>query len=181
MRNANALTQALVAPPGRLSTPKVGVGMPKPLPSTIPFGNLQPSITTRSQYTGGRVPGSSMNLVHPPTPQTFQAPTYTAPTMTGVAPHLAPIVQALMATGTTPTGPTGATAPRLPIPSGSAPPPTLGPYQPQGVQAPRPPSPTGGAVPSVGGVRQIPLLGSVLAGLAQQGRKATSFQIGRVE
>jgi hypothetical protein len=178
----NALTQALVAPPDRLSTPKVGVGMPKPLAPQIPFGNLNPSITTRSQYTGGRVPGSAMNLVHPDTPQTFQAPTYAPTTMAGgVAPHLAPIVQALMATGTTPTGPTGATAPRLPIPSGSAPPPTLGPYQPQGVQAPRPPSPTGGAVPSVGGVRQIPLLGSVLAGLAQQGRKATSFQLSRVE
>jgi hypothetical protein len=100
----NSLAQGLVGSPGRLATPRAGgqqVGMPQPLPPATRFGSLNPSITTGNRFSGGVNPGS-MNLIHPDTPQTFQAPTYAAPSM-GSAPApshaLAPIIAALIATG----------------------------------------------------------------------------------
>jgi hypothetical protein len=100
----NSLAQGLVAGPGRLAMPRAGaqgVAMPQALPPATRFGSLNPSITTGNRYSGGVVPGA-MNMVHPEQPQTFQQPTYAAPSM-GSAPApshaLAPIIAALMSTG----------------------------------------------------------------------------------
>jgi hypothetical protein len=105
----NALTQALVAGPGRLSMPRGGVGMPQPLPPATRFGALNPSLTTGSRFSGGVVPGS-MNMVHPEPPQTFQAPTY-APLGGGMM-QPSPLIRALSSGVSSPLGsPIGLTTP----------------------------------------------------------------------
>jgi len=102
----NALTQALVAGPGQLARPRPAaqaVGPPSPLPPATRFGSLNPSIVTGNKFSGGVNPGT-MNLVHPDTPQTFQAPTYTSPTTSGGIHPLAPIIAALTGVGAAPPG-----------------------------------------------------------------------------
>ena len=176
--------RALIAPPGQVAPSHPGVGMPHGLPPSLGFGALNPSIVTGNRFTGASVPGA-MNLVHPEMPETFQAPSYSNPPP-GRA--IAPIVAALMATGTG--GPTP--PPRNPIGVGGG---SIGggllagggATSMPGIGAPRAAGPGGGGgfqvqphltVPT--GIRdpaQGSTLSALLAGLAQRGgRSGPSFR-----
>jgi hypothetical protein len=163
MRN-NSLTNALVAGPGRLgATPRGGVGMPQPLPPATRFGSLNPSITTGNRFSGGVVPGAQ-NMVHPEMPQTFQAPKYSAPSMSAPTHPLAPIVAALVSTGVGAPTSTG---------GGYSPPP---PPQTHQLVAPSQQAPTGRwGTPAVQSLLDQPPtyanLSSLVAELAQRGQK----------
>lgn len=115
----DATVNDLIGQPGQLRTPRMGVGMPNTLPH-MSFGPLNPAQTTGSAFSGAGAPGGSMNLVHPPAPQTFQAPSFGNTGGSMQPAHIAPLIAMLMgATGVGAPAQSGTLTPRAAAPASS--------------------------------------------------------------
>jgi hypothetical protein len=160
------------------------------LPGLIRYGSQQPQHTVGAGYTGGQVAHPISSPVHPPAPSTPAGP-MTA--HSGVAASLAALGLLTPTPHGGPAAPTMAPPPPITQTGATPPPPPrtqplttlVGQVQkPTGFTPPYTPSapqpiPTGGPVANYDGNPQSVL--DLLTRLATMGRKATNFQLSRVQ